>query len=51
MEENVNTGIACDVATCKHNFKSCNCTLPKIKVGCTCNEEACTCCQSYSEKI
>ena len=51
MNDNVNIGIACDVSTCRHNYQSCNCTLSKIKVGCTCNKESCTCCQSYSEKV
>lgn len=51
MNNNVNIDIACDVSNCRHNYQSCNCTLPKIKVGNTCNAEVCTCCQSFSEKV
>lgn len=49
--ENVNYDIACDVANCKYNHRGCNCTLEHIKVGCTCNQVDCTCCESYSEKV
>ena len=45
--ENVNHGIACDV----YNHAGCNCTLDHIKVGCTCSQVECTCCESYSEKV
>lgn len=49
--ENVNYDIACDVSTCKHNYQGCNCTLESIKVGCTCSQGNCTCCDSFSEKL
>lgn len=49
--ENVNFGIGCDVTSCKYNHDGCNCTLNKIQVGCTCGGDACTCCESYSEKM
>lgn len=48
---NVNNDIACDVSSCKYNYQGCNCTLEKIKVGCTCHDDNCTCCDSYSEKM
>lgn len=48
--ENINFGIACDVAKCRYNHNGCNCTLDKIHVGCTCDSESCTCCESYDEK-
>lgn len=53
MMENINFGIACDVSTCKHNHNGCNCTLDKIQVGntCSCDDEYCTCCKSYSDKF
>lgn len=47
--ENINFGIACDVTKCKFNHSGCNCTLDKIQVGCTCDNEHCTCCKSYEE--
>lgn len=49
--KNVNRDIACNVDKCVHNFNGCNCQLESIKVGCTCDSEVCTCCESYSEKI
>lgn len=51
MMDKVNHGIACDVDTCKYNHSGCNCTLDHIKVGCACNSDVCTCCESYSEKV
>lgn len=47
--------IKCDVESCK--YQDCGdgmCTLDSIKVGCTCNNDKCTCndetiCQSFSE--
>ncbi|MDE5721766.1 MAG: DUF1540 domain-containing protein [Clostridia bacterium] len=49
--DNVNFDIACNVNKCVHNHNGCNCSLNSIKVGCTCDSEVCTCCESYSEKI
>ena len=49
--ENFNNDIACSVNKCKFNYNGCNCTLDHIKVGCTCNSEKCTCCESDSEDI
>ncbi len=49
--ETINFGIACDVSKCKYNHNGCNCTLDKIHVGCACDGDHCTCCQSYSDKV
>lgn len=49
--ENINFGIACDVSNCKYNHNGCNCTLDKIHVGCTCEGDHCTCCESFSDKV
>ncbi len=49
--ENINYDIACNVSSCRHNYKGCNCTLDKITVGCACHEDDCTCCKSYSETL
>ena len=49
--ENVNHDILCNVDNCKYNHDGCNCTLNKIRVGCTGNGgHDCTCCKSYCEK-
>lgn len=49
--ENINFGIACEVTGCKYNHNGCNCTLDKIQVGCTCDSEHCTCCESYADRV
>ncbi|MDE7076712.1 MAG: DUF1540 domain-containing protein [Clostridia bacterium] len=49
--ESINFGIACDVSNCKYNHNGCNCTLDKIHVGCACEGEHCTCCESFSDKV
>jgi len=49
--ENINRDIACNVQKCVHNFGGCNCKLDKITVGCTCDSDVCTCCESYSERV
>lgn len=47
--------IECDVESCEHqDCESGMCKLESIKVGCTCNNDDCTCtdetvCQSFSE--
>ena len=48
--------IKCDVETCKHNdCKEGCCKLDEIKIGCTCDNDACkktdeTICQSFKHK-
>lgn len=49
--ETINHDISCNVKGCRHNYNGCNCMLEKITVGCTCDSEKCTCCESYSENI
>lgn len=48
--EKVNYQIACNVENCSHNYAGVNCTLGKIKVGCACGADTCTCCESYDKK-
>lgn len=51
-EKNVNTCIGCGVTECKYNHTGDYCTLPEIHVGntCSCEEDSCTCCDSFSRK-
>lgn len=48
--ENVNYDIVCSVSQCKHNHAGHNCMLNKIEVGCCCDGNHCTCCQSFADK-
>lgn len=44
-----NSGVRCDVTSCKHNEDGCDCRLKEISVECSCGEK-CSCCGSYEEK-
>ncbi|MBO4990352.1 MAG: DUF1540 domain-containing protein [Clostridia bacterium] len=48
--ERVNHSIGCDVAKCRHNVEGKNCTLSAIHVGKCCDEEHCTCCDSFESR-
>lgn len=47
----VNTAIGCSVKDCKHNCRE-YCSLAKIHVAntCSCDAEACTCCDSFERR-
>jgi hypothetical protein len=51
-EKEINTCIGCGVTECKYNCSGDYCTLSKIHVGstCSCEEEKCTCCDSFERK-
>lgn len=48
--ERINHSIGCDVAKCRHNVEGKNCTLSAIHVGKCCDEEHCTCCDSFESR-
>ncbi len=48
--QNINTCIGCDVNDCKFNVEGKNCSLSHIHVGCGCNSEQDTCCDSFEKK-
>ncbi|MBQ0098966.1 MAG: DUF1540 domain-containing protein [Firmicutes bacterium] len=45
----MNSSVKCDVKTCKHNEKGCNCKLNSIKVTCA-SKDSCTCCDDFCER-
>lgn len=52
MEHDMNRGVSCGVTKCRYNRDGMNCELAKIHVGnnCNCNDEACTCCDSFEDR-
>lgn len=53
-DKNLNNSIKCNVYNCKYQNCDC-CTLDKIQVSCTCNNDECSCkketiCDSFKEK-
>ena len=49
MEENIISGICCDVENCVHNNGSCCCTAREIHVNHRANGATETVCETFSE--
>ena len=45
---NINSGVRCDVADCKHNLSGLDCNLKTIKV--TYDYDDCSCCHNYVKR-
>lgn len=50
MDMTVNRGVSCGVTECKYNRDGMSCMLDTIHVGCTCDCEHCTCCDSFQKR-
>lgn len=44
-----NDSILCDVKSCKHNAKGCNCCLKSVKISCGKGTSS-TCCEDFCEE-